>query len=242
MDNPQYPWSQTGGNTPEEFVAGWRYVVNFFKNMGASNVIFVWIWQPSGVARFFPGALHLDRSGLTLLNYGKVGRDANWYGFDELYNPFERQFAKLGTDHPTMLTEFGSTSYGGDRGNVKAKRMTSIATRHPEIRCMVFFHSDRDRNWATSWRPPGNAPFIDWTLFPTICRRCPLRSPDSHSTSLGACRRKIISAVTSSRRRINRPLSPEAPVSLNCWLTASPFTFEALLTTWATIGATAIVR
>jgi Glycosyl hydrolase family 26 len=164
-DNRGYPWTVTGGNTPDEYVAGWRYVVNIFKSEGASNVTFVWNpWSPEGVRRYFPGAPYFDWFGLTLLNYGGAYHDGKWYSFDELYAPYHREFAKLGIDKPTMLAEFGSTAYGGNRAKWLGEAMDSIATRHPEIRGAVFFHSDCDPNWPTPWRPPGNPRCIDWTF------------------------------------------------------------------------------
>jgi hypothetical protein len=164
-DNPSYPWSASGGNTPDEYVAGWRYVVKFFKAMGASNVAFVWNpWHPDGVKRFFPGASYFDWFGLTLLNYGSAAADRKWYTFEELYTPFQREFAGFGIDKPTMLAEFGSTAYGGDRGKWLGDSLSAIATHHPEIHGVVFFHSAIDRNWATSWRPASNPRFIDWTF------------------------------------------------------------------------------
>ncbi len=166
-DNPAYPWSQTGGNTPDEYIAAWQYIVNFLKRMGASNVAWVWNpWQPSGVTRYFPGAAFFDWFGLTSLNYGQAAQDGKWYSFEQLYTGFQAEFAKLGIEKPTMLAEFGSTAYGGNRGKWLGEALGAVASRHPEIRAIVFFHSDRDRNWATSWRPPGNPPFIDWTFIP----------------------------------------------------------------------------
>ncbi|HKD69317.1 MAG TPA: glycosyltransferase [Candidatus Binataceae bacterium] len=168
-DNPSYPWSTSGGNTPAEYVAAWRYVVNFFKNEGASNVAFVWNpWHPEAVSRYFPGAPYFDWFGLTLLNYGRAAMDGRWRSFDELYEPFRGEFTKLGIDKPTMLAEFGSTSYGGNRAKWLGDAVGSIADRHPEIRGVVFFHSSMDRNWATPWRPPGNPRFIDWTFLDDI--------------------------------------------------------------------------
>ena len=163
-DNPGYPWSVRGGNTPDEYVAAWRHVVNLFRSEGASNVTFVWNpWHPEAVQRYFPGARYFDWFGLTLLNYGRAYRNGKWCSFDELYKPFSAEFGKLGIDKPTMLVEFGSTAYGGSRAKWLGDAMDSIATRHPEIRGAVFFHSC-DPRWPGRWRPPGNAHCIDWTF------------------------------------------------------------------------------
>jgi hypothetical protein len=164
-DHAGYPWSIRGGNTPDEYVAGWRHVVDLFRREGASNVNFVWNpWSPEGVRQYNPGAEYFDWFGVTLLNYGSACQDGKWYSFDELYRPFSRAFSKLGIDKPTMLAEFGSTAYGGNRAKWLGEAMASIATRHPEIKGAVFFHSDCDPNWPTQWRPPGNPRCIDWTF------------------------------------------------------------------------------
>jgi cellulose synthase (UDP-forming) len=161
-DNPGYPWSATGGSTPDEYVAGWRHVVEVFRREGASNVSFVWNpWHPEGVRAYFPGASYVDWCGLTLLNYGRAYRTGQWSSFEGLYNSFGREFVKLGIDKPTMLAEFGSTDYGGDRARWLARSIESIAVRHPEIRAAVFLHSC-DPKWPTSWRPPGNPRCIEW--------------------------------------------------------------------------------
>ncbi len=140
-------------------------MVNLFRKEGATNVIFVWNpWHPEGVLRYFPGAYYIDWLGLTVLNYGRACQDGKWYSFDALYAPFHREFAKLGIDKPTMLAEFGSTADGGNRAKWLGEAMDSIATRHPEIRGAVCFHSGCDSNWPAACRPPGNPPCIDWTF------------------------------------------------------------------------------
>jgi cellulose synthase (UDP-forming) len=59
-DNPQMPWSRTGGNTPDEFVAAWRHIVTIFNTEGAANA--GWIWVPAAAptsaeqsSPYFPG-------------------------------------------------------------------------------------------------------------------------------------------------------------------------------------------
>ncbi|GEM_PF-6782244 len=164
-DNPGYPWSFTGGNTPQEYVAGWRHVVELFRREGASNVKFVWNpWHPEEVSRYFPGTSYVDWIGLTLLNYGLAYHGGTWCSFQELYEPFHRRFVRMGIEKPTMLAEFGTTSYGGSRARWLGKAMDQIATGHPEIRSVVFFNTGCDPRWPTKWRPPGNPLCIDWSF------------------------------------------------------------------------------
>ncbi len=162
-DNPQYPWSARGGNTPEEYTAAWRYVVDLFNKVGATNVTWVWSpWRTTDMAHYYPGDGYVDWIGLTTLNYGRAGVDGRWQSFEELYEPF-RAWVKH-HDLPVMLAEFGTTEYGGDRASWLASALSYVKRRCPEVRALVHFHSDRDRHWPTRWRPATGAEAIDWTF------------------------------------------------------------------------------
>ena len=162
MDNPHYPWSQRGNNTPADFKASWRRVVDIFHQEGASNVSFIFSpWRGTAFEQYYPGDEYVDWVGLTLLNYGKASGDGEWYSFDEIYSEFTPYTKKL--NKPVILAEFGSTRYGGNQARWLSDAFESIANYHPEIRSVVMFHSDRDKNWATDWRPSEDAVGIDWS-------------------------------------------------------------------------------
>ena len=162
-DNPRYPWSPSGGNTPEEYRAAWKYIVELFDRLGASNVTWVWNpWEETGIEEYYPGSHLVDWIGVTGLNYGYAAENGRWHDFSELYEPFHSQLIKY--NKPVMLTEFGSVSYGGDRAAWLNNAFTSIRERYSEIRSVVFFHSDEDKNWPTSWRPDEKELTIDWTF------------------------------------------------------------------------------
>lgn len=115
MDNPQYPWSTAGGNTPAEFRAAWRHVVNLFNAEGTCNV--GWVWSPWGTPQlddYFPGQAYVDWVGLTTLNYGRAGVHGRWESFSQTYEPMRRLV--IDYNRPVMLAEFGTTGFGGDRG------------------------------------------------------------------------------------------------------------------------------
>lgn len=162
MDNPQYPWSHVGGNTPDDFKAAWRHVSRLFNERGAANVAFVYNpWRADAIDRYYPGDEYVDWIGLTVLNYGQAGRDQRWHPFDQLYEEFHHKLK--GYDKPIMLAEFGTTPYGGDQAQWLADAYRDIRTKYTDIHAAVLFHSDRDKNWATDWRPSAEAPGIDWT-------------------------------------------------------------------------------
>lgn len=162
-DNPQYPWSVSGWNTAEEFRGAHRYVVNFFSSRGVSNVAWVWNpWDAANVDAYYPGDDFVDWIGITGLNYGTAAKDAKWRSISDIYNPFRAKILKY--NKPVMFSEFGSTAYGGDQANWLKDALEKIKGQYPEIKSVTYFYSDKDKNWATAWRPSLKSKFIDWTF------------------------------------------------------------------------------
>ncbi len=169
VGNPRFPWSATGENTPAEFIAAWRHIVAMFNRAGASNVS--WIFHahtPEGVGTYYPGDTYVDWVGITLLNYGLAQQPmppaeiGQWTDLPSLYQAYRP--ALLRTGKPVVVTEFGSTQYGGDQLAWIDEALRTVAGSYPEVRALNFFHSDLDRQWPATWRPPGNPHYIDWTF------------------------------------------------------------------------------
>ena len=146
FDNPQYPWSTTGGNTPEEFVAAWRHVHTLFQKAEATNVVWVWNpWKASTIDAYYPGANYVDWIGITGLNYSVLNSDKKWYSFEDLYTPFRQKLQQL-PKHPVMIAEFGSLKNGGDQQQWIKEAFKKIDATYPEVRSVVFFNSGLDQN------------------------------------------------------------------------------------------------
>jgi hypothetical protein len=162
-DNPVYPWSPTGGNSPQEYVIAWQHVVSVFTDLGVSNVTWVWNpWDYSSIDKYYPGTQYVDWLGITALNYGLAAYDGKWRSFTEIYAPFRKKFLDL--KKPVMLAEFGSTGYGGNQVEWLSQAFKSIQDSLTEIKSTVFFYSNHDKYWITSWRPDSTTQFIDWTF------------------------------------------------------------------------------
>lgn len=145
-DNPMYPWSPSGGNSPGDFIAAWKHVHSLFQKAEAHNVLWVWNpWKAENMKDYFPGEKYVDWIGVTCLNYGAYNPDGKWYEFDEYYHPFATDsiFQK---NIPVLLAEFGSLDAGGNRQVWLQNALHNINNNYPEIRGIVFFHSDQDEN------------------------------------------------------------------------------------------------
>ncbi len=162
-ENPYYPWSPQYKNTPEEYVAAWRYIVDMFRKEGVTNVAWVWNpWKHKTMLDYYPGDEYVDWIGVTALNFGQANPDRVWRTFDDLYEPFRRHLTRI--KKPVMLAEFGTTDFGGDKAAWLKSALYNISFDYPEIKAVVFFNSDKDKNWPNEWRPSNNPPYIDWAF------------------------------------------------------------------------------
>jgi len=145
-DNPQYPWSARGGNTAEEFKEGWKYVHDYFTRNDVYNAIWVWNpWKPDAVSAYFPGSKYVDWIGVTNLNYGKRNGSDSWYSMEQLYQPFHKN-PVFKINLPVMLAEMGSLPTEGNQDEWFETAFRSMKTKFPEIKAVVFFNSNLDKN------------------------------------------------------------------------------------------------
>jgi cellulose synthase/poly-beta-1,6-N-acetylglucosamine synthase-like glycosyltransferase len=155
-DNPAYPWSPTGSNTPEEYKAGWRYVYEYFLRKGLNQVIWVWNpWKASNVAAYFPGKQYVDWLGVTVLDYGALRKATD--SFEDLYRPFHQQDL-FRSGIPVMVGEMGSLAPPEGQADWFTAAFRAIGQQFPEIRATVFFNSGHDKNVPEN----SAAAFLDW--------------------------------------------------------------------------------
>lgn len=159
-DNPAYPWSASGNNTPEEFKAAWKYVHQFFARNNADNVIWVWNpWDPGAVDDYFPGYAYVDWLGVTILNYGPQRADKKWLSFASLYAPFHQQEV-FRSGLPVMVAEMGSLVSAGNQEQWMNDAFKVIGQDFKEIHAAVLFNSSYDKNILR----PGIDSVLNWKL------------------------------------------------------------------------------
>ena len=165
FDNPGYPWSGAGGNTPADFIMAWRHVVRLFQQAGADKVSWVWNpWRPEQAGAYFPGREWVTFVGLTTLNYGPGADDIPEQSFAEIYGAFQPLLDSLPPTN-VMLAEFGTLGGAAYRRSWHEEARQDILENHPEIAAIVSFDSAFDRNI------PGGRPekrYLDWTTNPAI--------------------------------------------------------------------------
>ncbi|UJH89725.1 hypothetical protein LZ575_11720 [Antarcticibacterium sp. 1MA-6-2] len=160
FDNPQYPWSSTGENTPEDFKAAWRHLTSIIAAEGADKIVMVWNpWKAESIVDYYPGDEYVDWIGLTALHYGPLNDDHLYYSFESLYEPFRQEILNL-TNKPVMLAEFGALNMDGTQDKWIQEAIESINNKFPEVSGIVLFNSAFDQNIPQT---NYNLKFLDWT-------------------------------------------------------------------------------
>lgn len=108
---------------PDLYRELWRYLYELFYQEGADNVL--WIWNPhdrsfpnfkwNHALMYYPGDEYVDIIGLTGYNTGTYYPAEKWRSFNDIYQPLYREYEAYFPDKPFVITEFASSSIGGDK-------------------------------------------------------------------------------------------------------------------------------
>lgn len=140
----------------------YSYIVSFFRDAGADNVL--WVWNPN--ERSFPDfrwnhmALYYpdegcDLYGITGYNNGTYYRGEVWRSFSEIYDPIFADTEKR-CDCPMLITEFSCSDFGGDKAAWIRDMFTRLSDC-PMLRAAVWWNSEdfdaeRDYRVAREYR------------------------------------------------------------------------------------------
>lgn len=144
----------------------YKYIYHIFETAKADNVI--WVWNPNGksypdfqwndAVMYYPGDEYVDIVGLTAYNTGTYYTDESWTEFADLYDVLYDDYIRL-YNKPMMITEFASSSVGGDK-NEWVKDMFSHIYKYDNIKVAIWWD-------GCDWDSEGNVArpyFIDETL------------------------------------------------------------------------------
>ena len=164
MNGNWYPWSgYNEGNTPEEYVAAWRHVVDVANQVGATNI--EWVWSPNAITylqdrdieRLYPGDEYVDHVGIV----GYISSDVFPPTFDERFRETITKIRTF-TDLSIFITETGVSSDTPDRDAVICQFVYDMR-EDPDIKGFVWF----DKNSRKDWRIGDAAASISEGLYGT---------------------------------------------------------------------------
>jgi hypothetical protein len=159
-------WVSWSGD-PEKFKATWKYIVNIFREEGATNV--KWIWAPNCMdgpredpnyfmEKYYPGINYVDVIGLSGFNWGNVEKIHIWRSHEEVFTDAYTRLNKI-SDHKFWLVETASAEDSKDP-NRKAKWIKDMFTSQafPKLEGIIWFNENKEHDWrAQSSEPTLNA-------------------------------------------------------------------------------------
>jgi len=160
-------WTTYGGNItlndPEIYVQVWRKFYKIFEEVGVNNAI--WVFNPndhsfppcgfnSSIA-YYPGNEYVHIFGITGYNTGTYYAEKymeKWREFEEIYQDITDSNEKIYGAFPWVITEFASSSVGGDKAKWIDNMFASLH-KFPRIKMAFWFSSadyDADNNNAVA--------------------------------------------------------------------------------------------
>ncbi len=146
-----YPWSADKlGN--DAYVAIFRHIKDIFDKEGVDNVKWVFSinWENVPKANdyklFYPGADYVDYIGIDGYNWGNAKNWSKWLSFQEIFSNAYSETTKF-YGKPVIISEFSSTSTGGDKAKWIKDAMLSIK-KMGRIRGFVIFNLDKEQDWS----------------------------------------------------------------------------------------------
>ena len=147
---------------PDIFVTVWRTIYRIFEEEGVNNCI--WIFNPhdrsyppsrwNDAVNYYPGNEYVQMIGVTGYNngtyYTKWGEE--WREFDVIYDKIEAEYGETFGAFPWIITEFASSSYGGDKAAWIDNMFEHIGD-FENIKAAVWFSSADYDTDGTAARP-----------------------------------------------------------------------------------------
>ncbi len=171
MNGGWFAWGEgVNGNKAGEYVAAWRHVHDIFTQVGATNV--TWVWCPNvdpenqmqDLSRLYPGDSYVDWTGLDGYNWGtNPARPDRWRSFDSLYSStYKKITGTIAPSKPLMISEVGSTEYGGSKAAWIKDMLAKIPVDYPKIRGVLWFDKfDDGMDWPIETSASATAAFAE---------------------------------------------------------------------------------
>ena len=168
MNTDGVPYSeQANGNRPGDFVRMWRHVHDIFVRAGATNV--TWVWCPNvaypgtvPLQQLYPGNAYVDWTCLDGYNWGtNPAKPQGWRTFDQTFASSYRLLTNvIAPGKPMMIGETSSSEWGGSKARWISHALSTIPSRYPAIKALVWFNKDADHmDWVIESSDAARAAF-----------------------------------------------------------------------------------
>jgi beta-mannanase len=195
MNGNWFAWAEgVNGNKGGEYVAAWRHVHDIFTEVGATNA--TWVWCPNvdpigklaSLASLYPGDEYVDWTGLDGYNWGtNPARPDKWRSFDELFrSTYDEIATKIAPGKPLIVSEVGSSEYGGSKAKWIADALHSASTEYPQLRGLLWFEKyDDGMDWPIETSPASASAFAAGIQDPDFLGSSFASAPDGPIAPVG---------------------------------------------------------
>lgn len=159
MNGDWYGWggAQNGSSeqSPQQFIAMWRYVRGRFQSKNVTNVRWAWCVNHESVPNvswnqpeeYYPGDAYVDWICADGYNWGTSQTWSSWKTFDEVFAPIYAQLTALAPSKPFMIGELASSELGGSKATWITAAASSMATSYPQLRAFMWFNVNKETDW-----------------------------------------------------------------------------------------------
>jgi hypothetical protein len=152
-----FPWGVGSfGNSAATFVAAWRHVHRIFRDVGASNVRFLWSVSKqvcrggcNPYAAFYPGDAFVDYMGFSNFNWG--ARRGTWQPMLKGFRKVTNHLAGI-SSKPIIAVENACSPSGGDKAAWIRDGYRAVYDELPRIVGIVYLNVDLRSTGHPDWR------------------------------------------------------------------------------------------
>ncbi len=153
-------WFSWSGD-PKAFVKAWRRAYDIFKQVGASNV--EWVWAPNilscpdtpenNMHLYYPGEAFVDWVGVDGYNFGEHHDQwHHWQMFGDIFGDLLSDFRTRYAGKPLMITEFGCAPGESDQREKWIRDAYKFLQTQPQVKAVIWFNLDKRREKEPNWR------------------------------------------------------------------------------------------
>ena len=163
MNGDWYPWGKHV-NSPADYVAAWRHIVDLSRELRATNI--TWVWSPNEVIGqdnldlYYPGGEYVDWIGVSGFNWGGLERWQNWRDYNQIFDRTFKQIRKY--DKPIAIAEISSIENPRAGQQSRASWITEMLAKvknsDPKVSMIIWFDGsfethDKLYNWVIDGSP-----------------------------------------------------------------------------------------
>lgn len=153
MNGDWYPWSSALIGAPA-YKKMYRYIKDKFDDLKIDNVSWVFSinWENIPEDNYYydsyPGAGYVNYIGLDGYNWGNSQSWSRWMSFRQIFSEIHQELIER-FDKDIIITEFSSTSQGGDKAQW-IKEALSDMKKMERLKGFILFNVDKETDWKFS--------------------------------------------------------------------------------------------